>query len=774
MLSVELISKKKGSAETPNTLGGSIVDRNRVQYLFVSQLENDYSLDDKFVYCKVTFSSLNDRLADSGYSIASYVQPARAGEGYAWPLLEKDSEGAIKVVIDKWRTIDVGVWGCQIKIDNTAIIHSIRLQGFPVTWDYKEIDPGNGTRVGIVFAPRPLFPKHFLPAVNHPLNTQLKAEDNYILVVGIQPVVDFYQEWKENKKSAYDESVKSSFEGHIRTNYKATTNIKFTLHGKDSNEVWQIWKNFLYVFGSGGPKHGLPDWPEWLVDRVMYHIPLMTDWVDAILDMPRSLFSNVFSRKLPQWGNMNEKIKWIDLAKPTLPNVLALNAFAHHDIVTLPMGKNDTITTETLDVVEDVTSRIPLPPKILSWINNVVQGFHYMIFGKSPSGFKKGGVDHRLNYYGDSMVGIMSKTMYDFYTGPYYKSLNEQDKGILALNAFQNQGDEPLSTLLNATSNTTVLNFKLTDLIEASVYNKKDQKPAVKRVEIVSTVHIAQEPLKEWEDKEDMKTNSAYQWQEGDIVLVDKNFNTLTDPRDKGVIARFGKNSDSRRLYAVNEVCVQAIGAGDMTITFFAEDPTVYGYEQVSIWEGKFRNNAKITGSTRGWTTTIRFGQPVILDEDGKKFQYNYPRTIQHEIQKRPNLPPPPYDKPKEEEGLQLWTYSYTLEEEVKTLGVEDIFNLNADKDTYWSTEYEEKYKEEIPLVYSLPHFLVWYLDWDREKEEYTLFASSDETVSESKYRGLRYYKSKTAGELVNRAKTLQADKWWYKERVQVIVVLRG
>ena len=48
-------------------------------------------------------------------------------------------------------------------------------------------------------------------------------------------------------------------------------------------------------------------------------------------------------------------------------------------------------------------------------------------------------------------------------------------------------------------------------------------------------------------------------------------------------IRKFGKNSDSRRLYGVSELCVQAIGAGDMIVTFFVEDPTVYGYEQVSI-----------------------------------------------------------------------------------------------------------------------------------------------------------------------------------------------
>lgn len=130
-------------------------------------------------------------------------------------------------------------------------------------------------------------------------------------------------------------------------------------------------------------------------------------------------------------------------------------------------------------------------------MNNMIQGFHNLVFGKSPSGFKKGGVDHRLDYYGKSMVGLMSKPMYLFYTGPYYKSLDEDAKGIIPFNAFQDQGNEPLSTLLNATSNSTVLNFKITDIIEASVYNKKKQKPKIDRVEVVSTVHIAQTPAEE-------------------------------------------------------------------------------------------------------------------------------------------------------------------------------------------------------------------------------------------------------------------------------------
>ncbi len=114
-------------------------------------------------------------------------------------------------------------------------------------------------------------------------------------------------------------------------------------------------------------------------------------------------------------------------------------------------------------------------------MKSFIRGFHNIIFGKSPSGFKKGGVDHRLDYAGDSMVGLISKSMYDFYTGEYYKSLDESAKGIMPFHAFQDQGNEPLSTLLNATSSATVLNFKLTDIVEASIYNKKDQKPRVRR-----------------------------------------------------------------------------------------------------------------------------------------------------------------------------------------------------------------------------------------------------------------------------------------------------
>jgi len=94
---------------------------------------------------------------------------------------------------------------------------------------------------------------------------------------------------------------------------------------------------------------GVDNWFKWNI----------FDFPSAVFYMPRSIFSNIFSRRLPRWGRVNEKIAIKDLKLWTPVNILAFNAFAHHDMYYLPMGLNQTIVTETLDVVDDLTSRLP-------------------------------------------------------------------------------------------------------------------------------------------------------------------------------------------------------------------------------------------------------------------------------------------------------------------------------------------------------------------------------------------------------------------------------
>lgn len=133
-------------------------------------------------------------------------------------------------------------------------------------------------------------------------------------------------------------------------------------------------------------------------------------------------------------------------------------------MINLPIGLNKTITTETLDIVNDVTARIPI---LGGLFNTAIEGFHNLVFGKSPSGFKKGGIDTRLAYYGDMMLGIMSAEMYLFYATNRNKNNDVEAKGLIAFNAFQEQSDDNLLAMVSA--NSTVLNFKLTDIAAINV-----------------------------------------------------------------------------------------------------------------------------------------------------------------------------------------------------------------------------------------------------------------------------------------------------------------
>jgi hypothetical protein len=117
----------------------------------------------------------------------------------------------------------------------------------------------------------------------------------------------------------------------------------------------------------------------------------------------------------------------------------------------------------------------------------------------------------------------MSAEMYRFYTGPYRKSLNTEHRGIMPFNAFQDQGGEPLSTLLSATANSTGMNFKITDIVEGLVRDTAYQIPRDKkeeRIDVISTVHIAQFPGKPLDTPKNPEKRKLI-GKEGDIEFKD-------------------------------------------------------------------------------------------------------------------------------------------------------------------------------------------------------------------------------------------------------------
>jgi hypothetical protein len=91
----------------------------------------------------------------------------------------------------------------------------------------------------------------------------------------------------------------------------------------------------------------------------------------------------------------------------------------HHDLLVLPIGINHTVTQELGNPTDTVSSALGMIPVVGKTFSMVVKGFSGLLWGSAPFGLKKGGYDPRLNYYGNSMVGLMSSEFYYFYTGPY-------------------------------------------------------------------------------------------------------------------------------------------------------------------------------------------------------------------------------------------------------------------------------------------------------------------------------------------------------------------
>src|ERR1043165_8048864 len=126
-------------------------------------------------------------------------------------------------------------------------------------------------------------------------------------------------------------------------------------------------------------------------DRLIWVFSFTADAVDGFFDAGSSLFSNVLSRKLPRWGNVNEKIKWSDLKVRTMANILALNALCHHDISTLPIGVNSTITRDIGNPTDTLSSALSAIPMVSKAMGFVVKRFLGATLGTAPFGLKKGG-----------------------------------------------------------------------------------------------------------------------------------------------------------------------------------------------------------------------------------------------------------------------------------------------------------------------------------------------------------------------------------------------
>lgn len=152
---------------------------------------------------EISFTSLNDKLANTGAAVNQFVQLGAAGEGAAFPAI--GDNGAI--IIDPFKIKNIGVDEVQIEIFCGAALTALTIFGRRTQLDDNKIT-----------APILLQPHQMQTPIPSKITSTIGGENNYYFVEQAQPEINiFYDDWKTKIRSQYDFNAKPAYEGVIQT-----------------------------------------------------------------------------------------------------------------------------------------------------------------------------------------------------------------------------------------------------------------------------------------------------------------------------------------------------------------------------------------------------------------------------------------------------------------------------------------------------------------------------------------------------------------------------
>lgn len=177
------------------------------KWLYVGKATNFY-WNGEYHHSEITLQTLNNKIAKSGASVESFVQRGAPGEGYAWPITDKDGN----VAIDQARAADVPITSMQVELSGAAAINTFIAYGRP-TITKKE----NGTTITTfnpdIAPPRLLLPIRIETPIPSPENTRPSAETDFYVGDMSPTLYEQYNDWKDQFSASFDLSQRSQFEG---------------------------------------------------------------------------------------------------------------------------------------------------------------------------------------------------------------------------------------------------------------------------------------------------------------------------------------------------------------------------------------------------------------------------------------------------------------------------------------------------------------------------------------------------------------------------------
>lgn len=164
------------------------------KWYYISNVETIYNdANTEIIMCEVTFSSLDDKLQQSGYAVEQYINYAAPGEPYAKPIIEYLENGSKEIILDPNCLNVSGIKYIQIELEGANALSGVQVQGRDIVY------ADNGKQ--IFYANKFLLPQKFVLPQSNNLSTKSTPTQNFFYfpdeMVSFTFNQDFVKQFKE-------------------------------------------------------------------------------------------------------------------------------------------------------------------------------------------------------------------------------------------------------------------------------------------------------------------------------------------------------------------------------------------------------------------------------------------------------------------------------------------------------------------------------------------------------------------------------------------------
>ncbi|WP_253301032.1 hypothetical protein [Spiroplasma endosymbiont of Phyllotreta cruciferae] len=541
------------------------------QWLYPSNVINYYSpYDGSFLWQEITFSSINDKISNSGLSVRQFIQTSAPGEGYCFPKIIYNKKTNTSIIeLDEILLKDPGVRAMAVKFYGNPIFFDMPVIGRPII---------KGQFNKKVMNSRDLLMYNMYPAPPDKVNTYASPEVSWYNIQGIQPtMITGYKDWKQDMESRYDFWKQKNSEGIVITDPSTTSASNSTvgrnIHKEDKESKFYWSKNWNITPPSKIKTNG--------------------GTIDNIISTQASSY---FRRK-DEFGNTvgQVQIEYNKMGSCNVWDILNVNNFINRQITILPLNYTQKL----------VFNPFTIPGGVGKFLNFISFGI--------PWGWVIN-QDEKTWPNFQWLNGFMSANIYSFYNDAFW-SENSKGKGYLPFEIFREQGNDKVGAIFGANATSLGFTTLLTDKCKGTVLTK-DGKPTSELV--YSTYNLKQ--LNE-------KTNRVYLINEK-TKAVDAQ--TPVSDSEKDNDCEFLQTPDGTDCsYIIDMFSIQALYKGNFEIIFYADNPYTNNeedYLRLSVWSFRGKTKSVLNNYLRDMTTNYKTS--FLLPHDYEIPTFNYPKYI--------------------------------------------------------------------------------------------------------------------------------------------------